>query len=119
MPMAPIPRRPPWPCPLWSSPPAAGAGFSGTTRRTITAEADRGGAISPSGRISVSRGSDQTLRITADDETADVQVDGDSVDAASRYTFENIRTKYTVEVVFEKDEATPSVADPDDSGVSG
>ena len=74
---------------------------------------------SPSGRISVSRGSDQTLRITADDETADVQVDGDSVDAASRYTFENIRTKYTVEVVFEKDEATPSVADPDDSGVSG
>ncbi|WP_308527332.1 hypothetical protein [uncultured Oscillibacter sp.] len=48
-----------------------------------------------------------------------MQVDGDSVDAASRYTFENIRTKYTVEVVFEKDEATPSVADPDDSGVSG
>lgn len=95
-----------------------GGSGSGTTRYTITAEAGRGGSISPSGRVSVSRGDDQTFRITASDdyEIADVLVDGDSVGAVSRYTFENVRANHTIEVVFE---AAQLVADPDDTGVSG
>lgn len=95
-----------------------GGSGSGTTRYTITAEAGRGGSISPSGRVSVSRDDDQTFRITASDdyEIADVLVDGDSVGAVSRYTFENVRANHTIEVVFE---AAQLVADPDDTGVSG
>lgn len=92
-------------------------GGGGTTRYTITAEAGEGGSISPSGRVSVTRGSDKTFTISADDgyEIADVLVDGKSVGAVSSYTFKNVRANHTIEVIF-KEEA--GVADPDDTGVS-
>lgn len=88
------------------------------TRYTITAEAGEGGSISPSGKVRVDRGDDQTFRITPDDgyEIADVLVDGKSVGAVSRYTFENVRASHTIEVVFER--TGSAVADPDDTGVS-
>ena len=74
------------------------------TRYTITAEAGEGGSISPSGRVSVTRGSDKTFTISADDGygIADVLVDGKSVGAVSSYTFENVRANHTIEVVFER-----------------
>ena len=89
----------------------------GVTRYIITAEAGDGGSISPSGKVSVMRGNDKTFRITPDDgyEIADVIVDGESVGSVSTYTFENVKAKHTIEVVFEE---TIPVADPDNTGVS-
>ena len=88
------------------------------TRYTITASAGEGGAISPSGSVQVVRGGDKTFTITPGEgyEIADVLVDGESVGAVSSYTFENVRTRHTIEAVFAEIEA---VADPDDTGVSG
>ena len=89
----------------------------GTTRYTITASADEGGSISPSGSVRVRRGSDQGFTITAAEgyEISDVLVDGQSVGAVRTYTFENVRAGHTIRAVF----TYVGVADPDDTGVSG
>lgn len=99
---------------------SGGGGVVTPTQYTITAEAGDGGSINPDGRVRVDRGDDQTFRITPDDgyEIADVLVDGESVGAVSRYTFENVRANHTIEVIFEAVEEVPGVADPDDTGVS-
>ena len=88
-----------------------------TTYYTIKAEAGDGGSISPSGRVRVARGSNKTFTITPDEgcRIDDVLVDGKSVGAVSRYTFENVRSDHTIEAIFKK---YASVADPDDTGVS-
>ena len=79
-----------------------GGGSTGTARYTIEASAGHGGGISPDGRVRVSRGSDKTFRITPDAgyEIADVLVDGESVGAVSRYTFETVRKNHTIEAEF-------------------
>ena len=101
--------------------PSGGDGGSTTIRYIIKAEAGLGGEISPDGRVSVSRGSDKTFRITADEgyEILDVIVDGESVGAVRRYTFENVRRDHTIEAVFQKSEEVvePGPADPFDTGV--
>ena len=78
-----------------------GGGSTGTARYTIEASAGHGGGISPDGRVRVSR-SDKTFRITPDAgyEIADVLVDGESVGAVSRYTFETVRKNHTIEAEF-------------------
>ena len=79
------------------------SGSSSSVRRyDIEAEAGRGGDISPDGRVRVRRGENHTFRITADDgwEIADVEVDGESVGAVSRYTFESVRGDHTISVTF-------------------
>ena len=79
------------------------SGSSSSVRRyDIEAEAGRGGDISPDGRVRVRRGENQTFRITADDgwEIADVEVDGESVAAVSRYTFDSVRGDHTISVTF-------------------
>ena len=83
----------------------SGSSSSGSTsvrRYNIEADAGRGGDISPDGRVRVRRGENQTFRITAADgwEIADVEVDGESVGAVERYTFENVRTDHTISVTF-------------------
>ena len=86
------------------------SGSSSSVRRyDIEAEAGRGGDISPDGRVRVRRGENQTFRITADDgwEIADVEVDGESVGAVERYTFENVRTDHTISVTFRQIDAEP------------
>ena len=95
-----------------------GGGGGGTTSYTIKAEAGDGGAISPSGNVRVTSGSDKTFTITAEDGyiISDVLVDGESVGAVSKYTFEDVRKDHTIEAVFEEGS---SIADPDDTGVSG
>lgn len=100
-----------------------GGGGGGTTRYTIEAESNKGGSISPDGKVRVTRGSDKTFTITPADgyEIEDVLVDGKSVGAVSKYTFENVRKNHTIEAVFAASDSPdiPSVADPDDTGVSG
>ena len=95
-------------------------GGGSSTRYIIEADAGRGGSISPSGKVRVDRNDDQTFRITADQGyvISDVLVDGKSVGAVSRYTFENVRKDHTIEAVFAVAEKIPGVADPDDTGVS-
>lgn len=92
-------------------------GGSSITRYTITASAGSGGVIDPSGSVRVSRGSDKTFTITANEgyEIADVLVDGESVGAVSEYTFENVKANHTISVTFEEGE---QVIDPDETGVS-
>lgn len=69
---------------------------------TITATADKGGEISPSGSVKVAKGNDKTFTITANDgyTIADVLVDGKSVGAVSTYTFEDVRTSHTIAASF-------------------
>ena len=87
-----------------------GSSSSSSVRRyDIEADAGRGGDISPDGRVRVRRGENQTFRITADDgwEIADVEVDGESVGAVERYTFENVRTDHTISATFRQIDAEP------------
>lgn len=94
-----------------------GGGGGTTTTYTISAEAGTGGTINPNGDVQVTRGADYTFTISASEGYAidDVIVDGASVGAVSRYTFENVREDHTIEAVFVRDNG---VADPDETGVS-
>ena len=94
-------------------------GGSHTTRYTITASAGKGGEISPDGSVRVVRGSSKTFTITPDAGYVieDVLVDGESVGAVDKYTFENVREKHTIKAIFAKESG--GVADPDNTGVSG
>ena len=90
----------------------------------INATAGSGGSISPSGAVQVTAGGSQTFAITSSSgyHIEDVLVDGVSVGAVSRYTFENVRRDHTIEVVFQKDEedsdhSDHGNADPFDTGV--
>ena len=83
---------------------SSSSGSTSVRRYNIEADAGRGGDISPDGRVRVRRGENQTFRITADDgwEIADVEVDGESVGAVERYTFENVRTDHTISATFQQ-----------------
>ena len=72
----------------------------------ITVVQADGGEISPAS-VRVTKGSDKTFTITADAgyRVADVQVDGRSVGAVSRYTFENVTASHTITARFEKEKA--------------
>lgn len=91
------------------------SGGGDTTYYTITASAGEGGSISPSGRVSVSSGTNKTFTMKPAEgyQVADVLVDGESVGAVSSYTFKNVREKHTIEVTFS--ELAPT---PDETGVS-
>jgi cytochrome oxidase Cu insertion factor (SCO1/SenC/PrrC family) len=70
--------------------------------RTITALAGAGGAIAPSGAVSVSNGSDQTFTITTTGKfkVDEVMVDGVSVGAVSTYTFKKVKLDHQIDVTF-------------------
>jgi predicted small secreted protein len=69
---------------------------------SITASAESGGVISPSGSTSVTTGSHPTFTIKANSghHVADVLVDGKSVGAVSRYTFDNVTEHHTISALF-------------------
>ena len=94
-----------------------GGSSGGVTRYTIKASAGEGGSISPSGSVRVRRGSDKTFTLTPDEGyvIADVLVDGESVGAVDKYTFESVRKAHTIEALFAPEK---QLADPDDTGVS-
>lgn len=83
---------------------SSSSGGSATTYYTITATANEGGSISPSGSASVTYGSDKTFTVAAAAgyEIADVLVDGVSVDAVSSYLFKNVKKAHTITAVFKK-----------------
>lgn len=70
---------------------------------SITASANQGGSIEPTGEISVSCLDNILFEIQADDcyQLQDVLVDGESVGAVSSYLFENILEDHSIEAVFE------------------
>ena len=77
---------------------------SGGTGYTITATADKGGNISPSGKVYVASGADQKFIFTPDTgyRVYKVLVDGKEVKPASAYTFNEVRADHTIHVSFVK-----------------
>ena len=72
---------------------------------SITASAESGGAISPSGSISVPYGANRTYTIRAfrGYHVADVLVDGKSMGAVRRQLFENVTANHTISALFTPD----------------
>jgi hypothetical protein len=72
---------------------------------TITASAETGGNIAPSGNVNVTQGGSQTFNITSDRgyHIGDVLVDGISVSAVSSYTFFDIAANHTISASFAAD----------------
>ena len=86
-----------------------------TPVHTITASADVGGSISPSGAVKVTEGGSQTFAITADSgyRVKDVKVGGVSVGSVLSYTITNVTKDITVLALFEKTSVvTPGTPDP-------
>ena len=81
---------------------SGGGGSSGYSYYTIKATAGTGGSITPSGNVSVRKGSDRTFTITPDKgyAVANVKIDGRSIGAVKSYTFENVKRAHTIEVSF-------------------
>ena len=96
------PSPEPTPDPEPSDPGSSSGGSTSVRRYDIDGSAGRGGDISPDGRVRVRRGENQTFRITPDEgyEIYDVIVDGESVGAVGRYTFENVREDHTISATF-------------------
>ena len=88
----------------WTYTGSSGGSSSGRTYHTIKASSDSNGSISPSERVSVRHGRDQSFTITPDKgyEIAKVLVDGKNVGAAESYTFKNVTKNHTIEAVFMK-----------------
>ena len=87
-----------------------------TTWHTITVSANEGGTVEPSGKVSVADGHSKTFAIVPQEgyKIADVLIDGQSIGAISRYTFNDITSSHTIEAVF-----APDIISPDKSGISG
>jgi len=74
-----------------------------TPRYTITATASAKGTISPSGKIRVQKGADQTFHFTPDPgyTIGKVLVDGKEVKVSGNtYTFTNVTSNHTIHVIF-------------------
>ena len=78
---------------------------------TITATAGSGGAITPSGAVTVNHGDDQTFTITPDTwyHVADVKVDGSSVGAVTTHTFNNVTADHTIHATFNPTDNIPTL----------
>ena len=96
-----------------------GGSSSGYSYYTIKATAGTGGSISPSGDVSVREGKDQTFTITPDKGYAvsRVKIDGKSIGAVKSYTFENVSSPHTIEVIFVKGTASANTGDSSNLGL--
>ncbi|MCX6801141.1 MAG: HYR domain-containing protein [Candidatus Diapherotrites archaeon] len=74
-----------------------------TIPHTITASADAGGTISPSGAVSVADGTSKTFTITptSGNVVSDVLVDSASQGRSNSYTFTNVTTDHTIAASFD------------------
>jgi hypothetical protein len=74
----------------------------------ITANADSGGSITPSGSVSVNNGSDQSFTIAADSgyTITNVEVDGVSQGPITSYTFHNVTAAHLISANFRLSAAT-------------
>ncbi|MBY0328795.1 peptidoglycan-binding protein [Patescibacteria group bacterium] len=70
----------------------------------ITATANTGGTISPSGEVRVPEGESQTFTITPNNgyTIANVTVDDENMGASSSYTFSNVQSVHTITASFSK-----------------
>ena len=70
---------------------------------TVTATAGAGGAIAPSGAVTVAYGADQAFTISPDvgQKIKDVKVNGASVGAVPTYTMKNVTADGSIEATFE------------------
>ena len=77
---------------------------------TITASAGSGGVISPSGAVSVARGSSRSFAITPSSgyQVSSVLVDGVSVGVVSSYSFNNVQAAHTIAASFAPLQYTPT-----------
>jgi hypothetical protein len=75
---------------------------AGTATYTITASANSGGQISPSGAVNVAYGAGQTFTISRYPgyTIADVKVDGVSVGGVTSYSFSNVTANHTIAASF-------------------
>ena len=75
---------------------------------TITATAEIGGTISPSGRVTVNDGDSQSFTITPNSgyEISDVKVDGKSQGVISSYTFSDVTSDHTISASFTQQVST-------------
>jgi hypothetical protein len=73
---------------------------------TISATSGNGGSVSPQGDIAVTHGAGQTFTFSPDTgyHVADITVDGQSIGAASSYTFSNVTDDHTIAVAFTEDQ---------------
>lgn len=96
----------------WQKESSGDGGGSSYDYYTITASAGTGGFISPSGSVSVQEDTDKTFTITPDSgyHISDVLVDGKSVGAVTRYTFDNVQKRHTIEAIFAKE--NPDTGNP-------
>lgn len=97
----------------WTYTGSSGGSSSGRTYHTIKASSDSNGSISPSERVSVRHGRDQSFTITPDKgyEIAKVLVDGKNVGAVESYTFKNVTKNHTIEAIFMKVNDNKSMPD--------
>ncbi len=97
----------------WTYTGSSGGSSSGRTYHTIKASSDSNGSISPSERVSVRHGRDQSFTITPNKgyEIAKVLVDGKSVGAVESYTFKNVTKNHTIEAIFMKINDNKSMPD--------
>ena len=88
----------------WTYIGSSSSSSSGRTYHTIKASSDSNGSISPSERVSVRHGRDQSFTITPNKgyEIAKVLVDGKSVGAVESYTFKSVTKNHTIEAIFMK-----------------
>jgi hypothetical protein len=77
---------------------------------TVTASAGAGGAISPSGSVTVSHGGSQAFAITPQTghHVVDVEVDGASVGAVTSHTLSNVTADHAITASFAPDPTAPS-----------
>ncbi len=89
-----------------------GGGFTVTTTYTITASCNEGGTIDPSGTYRVREGNSKTFTITPNEGyvVKSVKVDGADKGELTTYTFSNVRSAHTIEVVFAEKELTISAS---------
>ncbi len=84
---------------------AVGCGDSngGTTEYTITATADQGGSIEPSGEVKVVSGNNVSFAIAPElgYDIKDVKVDGESEGAVAAYMFYDVDSNHVIETTFE------------------
>jgi hypothetical protein len=85
-----------------TSPQSTPATVTVNSALVITASAGSGGAISPTGSVSVNYGGSQSFTITANTgyHLVDVSVNGSSVGTVSSFTFTNVQTAYTISATF-------------------
>jgi len=80
---------------------------------TISAIAGKGGELSPAGLVEADDGDDVTFNIVPDEGyvLSELKVDGETVEAADAYTFEDVTENHSIYAVFRLAPETPAVTE--------